>query len=151
MEERVAEERTMELQFVPREIFNLQRKNDKDELGHKIDLLDAKLETRTAELNGRIDTLNAKVDGLDKSLNAKIDRVETVLTEKIDRVETVLSVAVNSTNNRLDSIEKTLEKSDRKRTLLVSLFGLLLTALVFLAPIVAPVIAPAIQKFFLIN
>ena len=165
----MAEERTMEIEYVPREIFELKRINDRTEIERKIDKLDLKIDVRAAEINGRIDSLDAKldatkaelsgrIDSLDAKLDAtkaelsskddilaeKIDSNEAKLTGKIDEVQTVLSIAINATNSRLDNLERSLERMDRTYTFLLSFFGLILVVCTFIAPIAAPLI----QKFF---
>ena len=169
----MAEERTMKIEYVPREVFDLQRINDRTEIERKIDRLDAKIDITRAELNGKIDVLDEKIDKVEATLSEKIDSVknelnskidvlnekinsneeklnekidnnEVKLTGKIDEVQTVLSIAINSTNSRLDSLERALERMDRTYTFLLSIFGLILVVCTFVAPIVTPLI----QKFF---
>ena len=73
-------------------------------------------------------------------MSRRIDNLEA----KVERIETTLSIAINATNSRIDSLEKTIEHTGRLHSFLISIFGLILVVCTF----VAPFIAPYIQKLF---
>ena len=68
--------------------------------------IDLKIET----VNARIDATNARIDAVEKSLNARIDALEKSLNARID-----------STNTRIDELDKRMTDMWR---LMMGLFGL---------------------------
>jgi len=168
----MAEERIMNFPYIPRDVFNAHIQNiaDKNEIGRKIDALDAKFDQRQknseARLNKRIDNLeakldrtktdlegqikkldtkidgvknelNAKIDGVEAKLTAKIDGVEAKLTAKIDGVEKTMYAGFANIDKRFDDINNRLDGISQSKNTGLIIIGLVLTAAVFIAPIIA--------------
>ena len=65
--------------------------------------------------------IDLKIDGVEKSLNARIDALDKSLNARIDGVEEKLGARIDSTNTRIDGLDKRMNDMWR---LMMGLFGL---------------------------
>jgi chromosome segregation ATPase len=100
----------------------------REELGRRIDALDAKIDAVEAKLGHRIDELEAKLERQIDALDAKIDAVEARLGRRIDDVEAKLGRRIDGLDAKIDGLEARLT---------IRLGGMLAAAVVLVGALVA--------------
>ena len=97
----MTERTTTELEYVPRELFDMhlqsirERANsDKEISDEKFDKFQMILEKNLAEYKTMITEVNGRID---------------VLEEKLEHTTDTLTVAINGVNSRIDSLEKRID------------------------------------------
>ena len=125
---------TMEVEYVPQKIFDLQlddlkyRTNtERERMDDRLDKFQAVMEKNFAEMKSVIVEMRGEIKVLDK---------------KIDNVEEKLTGSINGTNKRIDGLEKRFDDMKEHQNKWFTVFGILFS----LAAIVAPIAVAIIQR-----
>jgi len=159
----MAEEREIELRYVPRDLFDaqLRRIDESSVAGEKLTGLrfdkfqtsmEKSFEVFKNQVNGKIDRLDKRVDGLSaelkqtktelqgqiKALDKKVDGVKAELNEKINGVEAKLTEKINGVeaklSEKIDGVNEKIEHSDRARNLWLAVLTLVVTVATIVIP-----------------
>ena len=125
---------TMEVEYVPQKIFDLQlddlkyRTNtERERMDDRLDKFQAVMEKNFAEMKSVIVEMRGEIKVLDK---------------KIDNVEEKLTGSINGTNKRIDGLEKRFDDMKEHQNKWFTVFGILFSV----AAIVAPIAVAIIQR-----
>ena len=127
----MTERTTTELEYVPRELFDMhlqsirERANsDKEISDEKFDKFQMILEKNLAEYKTMITEVNGRID---------------VLEEKLEHTTDTLTVAINGVNSRIDSLEKRIDDVHQSLSLWLGIMGFLIA--------VVPIAVAVVQSF----
>ena len=123
---------TMEVEYVPQKIFDLQLDNlryrtstDRERMDDKIEKFQAVMEKHFAEMKSTVNEIRGEIKVLDK---------------KIDSVEEKLTGSINGTNERIDGLEKRFDDMKEHQNKWFTVFGILFSAAAIIAPIAVAII-----------
>ncbi|MBR1486622.1 MAG: DUF4164 family protein [Synergistaceae bacterium] len=168
----MAEERLIEMQYVPRDLFDIQlqhineRYSSEEKMTElRFDRFQASMERKFESFENRVDKrisgLEKRIDGVEARLNNKIDSVETKLNSRIDKVEADLKETraelkgdINALNQKIDAVAKNVinleasvnarfDEIDKNQNKWFAIFGIALTFITVAIPLIT-IIA---QKF----